>query len=406
MDKVNKWKHSLKWCFLRYLPVCIIVVFLGSFIIGITTNYLQSWYRQIHPEVRLTDDISYAIQHSSDGKGELSYVYEEGEYLDNSNKKYFIIYWIISYAQVLLIALWAILCIAVSGLIFYKRELKQPIDILINAAKKISDNQLDFKLEYTKPNELGVLCKAFDEMRGTLYDNNREMWRLLEERKRLNSAFSHDLRTPLTVLKGYGDFLQKYVPDGKITEEKLLNVLSMMEDQIVRLEHYTQKMTAVHKLEDIIPKIKSVQSDVLKDNLTETGKFICLEKSFKIDFTTERESLNIDIELVMQVYENLVANAYRYCESSVWVVCCCDNGYLRISVVDDGTGFTDTALRSAAKPFFRDEKELNKTHFGLGLYISRIICEKCGGKLTVENCDIGGKVTAEFYVRTSVSTDL
>ncbi len=67
-----------------------------------------------------------------------------------------------------------------------------------------------------------MLCMAFDEMRQTLYENNREMWRSLEERKRLNSAFSHDLRTPLTVLRGYTDFLEKYIPSGKVSEQKLL----------------------------------------------------------------------------------------------------------------------------------------------------------------------------------------
>ena len=81
-------------------------------------------------------------------------------------------------------------------------------------------------------------------MRSALYESNRQLWRSLEERKRLNAAFSHDLRTPLTVLRGYADFLEKYIPGGRIPEKKLLEVLGMMNGQIVRLEHYTQKMSA------------------------------------------------------------------------------------------------------------------------------------------------------------------
>lgn len=62
-------------------------------------------------------------------------------------------------------------------------------------------------------------------------------------------------------------------------------------------------------------------------------------------------------------------------------------------VKDDGKGFSGEALRCAAEPFFRDEKEPDKTHFGLGLYICRILCGKCGGMLTIGNAkDVGGEV--------------
>lgn len=112
----------------------------------------------------------------------------------------------LSFLQFLLIPTWILFSVYLTGRLFYSRELKTPIHLLLNASKRIADNQLEFKLEYDKPNEFGILCRAFDEMRSALYDSNRQLWRSLEERKRLNAAFSHDLRTPLTVLRGYADF--------------------------------------------------------------------------------------------------------------------------------------------------------------------------------------------------------
>ena len=243
-----------------------------------------------------------------------------------------------------------------------------------------------------------MLCMAFDDMRSALYDNNLEMWRSLEERKRLNSAFSHDLRTPLTVLRGYTDFLEKYIPDGKITEEKLLSVISMMNGQIARLEHYTQKMNAVQKLEDIVPNVREIPEDELFAALSETGRMICGD-DFRMNGAPTHKTITVDTELVMQVYENLISNAVRYAEKSVVVNCSISGDILTISVLDDGKGFTEEALKNAAQPFFRDEKEPDKTHFGLGLYICRILCEKSGGTLTVENHDNGGMVTAQFLCR-------
>jgi len=241
-----------------------------------------------------------------------------------------------------------------------------------------------------------MLCDAFEDMRMTLYENNKEMWKSLEERKRLNSAFSHDLRTPLTVLKGYVDFLQQYLPDGKVNEEKLMNVLSMMNGQIVRLEHYTQKMNTAQKLEDIIPDIQSVSAHSLSKDLIETGKLLCGDKAFDLSTSLDYDNIYIDSELVMQVYENLISNAVRYAENRIDAAISVSGVMMKISVSDDGRGFTETALKNADKPFFRDQKE-SDIHFGLGLYICRVLCEKHGGKLKISNHENGGIVTAEFF---------
>lgn len=395
MDKIEK-KHSLKWGMIRYLPYCLIAAIIGTYIIGFGTNDLQDWYVNRHSDIHLYTSIGYAISMLQENQVEVENISAARADISYSNLRYFVVFWIISYAQVILIPAWVIFCIAMAGLIFYNRELKTPIDILLDASQQIADNQLGFKVEYAKQNELGMLCTAFDDMRSALYDNNLEMWRSLEERKRLNSAFSHDLRTPLTVLRGYTDFLEKYIPDGKITEEKLLSVISMMNGQISRLEHYAQKMNAVQKLEDIVPNTRDISEEELFAALSETGKMICGD-NFRMNGTPAHKTIAVDTELVMQVYENLISNAVRYAEKSVVVNCSISEDILTISVLDDGEGFTEEALKNAAQPFFRDEKEPDKTHFGLGLYICRILCEKCGGTLAVENHENGGMVIAKFF---------
>ncbi|MCH5348315.1 MAG: HAMP domain-containing histidine kinase, partial [Oscillospiraceae bacterium] len=330
MGKMKKF-HSLKWCFLWYLPLCFLISVAGSFGIGIVTNYIQDWYRYKYPELKLSDSY-YELHISEDGDTYVIYTDQSGNPIQTYDQEHQAVYWIISNAQMLLVPIWVIVCIVLTGAVFYNIELKKPINILLDASKRISDNQLDFKVEYKKQNELGMLCTAFDEMRSALYESNREMWRSLEERKRLNSAFSHDLRTPLTVLKGYSDYLEKYIPEGKVSEDKLLSVISMMNGQISRLEHYTIKMNAVQKLEDIVPQKEEVSTEKLFENLSETGKLLCTEKEFVTEFSSDREKIFTDSEIVMQVYENLVSNAVRYAEKSVKVVCEASRDLLEISV--------------------------------------------------------------------------
>lgn len=392
----KKRSFSLKWSFFLYLPICAAISFAGAFGIGVATNYAQEWYRTKYAKADMDPDASNVeIRVDYDGN---AYVYRtERTVFDQKHKN---IYFIISNAQVLLIPLWVIFCLGLAGIIFYERELKKPFGILMNASKRISENDLDFEIWCEKRNELGQLCSAFEEMRSALYESNREMWRSLEERKRLNSAFSHDLRTPLTVLRGYTDYLGKYVPEGKISEDKMLSVLSSMSSQISRLENYTATMNSVQKLEDISPDPREVDVDELKENLDSAGDIICKNfgnKEFSLDFRCEKQTVFADAGLIVQVYENLVSNAARYAESKVSAVCIVYGDMLSISVSDDGDGFSPEALRQGTKPFFRGEKDSSE-HFGLGLYICRVICGKCGGRLTLSNIN-GGNVTAEFSLK-------
>lgn len=363
MGKIKSKFISLKWSFFIYLPICFLFAFFGSMAIGFGTNFLQDSYSKSNTDIEalLTDTH----------------------------------YFLISNAQFVLIPIWVMFCVAVTGVIFYRRELKKPITILLDSSRKIAKNQLDFTIEYKNNNELGQLCNAYEEMRQALDKNNRVMWRSLEERKRLNSAFSHDLRTPLTVLKGYNDFLLKYA--GQLSEEKMQNVLEMMGGQINRLENYTYKMSAVQKLEDIVPDISEVQTDILHKNLETSGKYLCKDKLFQFSFCSDTDRIFVDMELIAEVYENLLSNAARYAESEIFVDISVKNTFMSISVTDNGNGFSENALKLATNPFYRGESEQNSTHFGLGLYICRILCEKLGGSLTISNSETGGNVIAEFF---------
>lgn len=383
MGKVKK--RSLKWSFVKYIIPCVIISMLGILVIGHGTNYLQDWYytrnsNTTGEELRTINIIEFDNYHFQ---------------VKIAQTKKTLTFWIISNAQFVLIPLWALFCVGTTGVIFYNRELKMPIERLMEASRKISENQLDFKIEYKKQNELGQLCNAFDNMRKSLDENNREMWRLLEERKRLNSAFSHDLRTPLTVLKGYNEFLEKY--SGQLSEDKTAEILSKMNGQIKRLESYTYKMSAVQKLEDITPDFSEISVSALKVNFSESGKYICKSKNFVLDFKSDADFIFIDIGLVMEVYENILSNAERYAENQITADISVTEDFLKIDISDDGNGFSDKALQLAKEPFYRDDKEQNSSHFGLGLYICKIICQKCDGTLDISNTETGGKVTVKIF---------
>ncbi len=402
--KNRKRRRSMRQTLYYCIPICVILAGLGMFGIGYGSNYLQDCYlRHIDEDPRIWQG-GYEFLVDEDGR--VHYFYTEYPvhkpmYRDRAQA---IIYNIISNAQIVLIPLWVIGCVGLTVWLFYKRELEKPLRVLQEASEKIADNCLDFELEPVKDNEMGRLRDSFEKMRAALYENNRASWQQLEERKRLNAAFAHDMRTPITVLKGYGEMLERYVPEGRISQEKLLEILGMMNGQIRRLENYTQKMSSIRKLEDLEPETMPIKAEALDEKL----KGMCQILGQEISYSFSGEGmLELDETLVLEVCENLISNGLRYARRSLQVTVRVTEGelsgleeaperYLEIVVEDDGPGFCPEALQHGADPFYRGEGQMEQSHFGLGLYICRLICAKCGGSLALSNGVCGGRVTARF----------
>ncbi len=290
-------------------------------------------------------------------------------------------------------------CIIISALLFYRNKLWKPIELLSGASEKIADNDLNFHLSYENKDEMGQLCASFETMRAALDENNRDMWRAVEERKRLNAAFSHDLRTPLTVLRGTADILKKYLPQGKISEDKLISTVSVMSDNITRLENYVQMMSEAQKLEDFTVSKTEVESSSVFEQLQNTANMLAQKSGCKLNFVNKlpQTKVCLDFSVVLRVYENLVANAVRYAASTISVSCQITDELLIIAVADDGKGFTDEDLRQAANPYYKNPANTDESHLGLGLYICRILAEKHGGYLLLANDKNGcAVVTASF----------
>ena len=283
---------------------------------------------------------------------------------------------------------------------FYRWKIKKPLAVLNNASQKIAQNDLDFHVESPSSDEMGQLCQSFETMRASLEANSRALWDAVEERKRLNAAFSHDLRTPLTVLQGYSDFLLDTLPSGDLSPEKTVDTVLTMKRSLVRLQRYVESMNSLQRLEDLHPHRTEAGFSNLCGQLAETGAILRGEGRFQ--FSAQGEGpLFLDSELLFQVFENLLSNAGRYAQQMVWARAELSEGSLSLTVSDDGPGFPPEALKRAAEPYYRGEKNApeEENHFGLGLYLCRVLCEKHGGRLEIANRPQGGaQVTARFNV--------
>lgn len=288
-----------------------------------------------------------------------------------------------------------------TAFLFYHIKLKKPLLELEKASSKISMNNLDFKISYENRDEMGRLCSSFELMRKALLENNQEMWRQMEERKRLNAAFSHDLRTPLTVLKGHTDMMLKYIPQGEMSQEKLLETVATLSNQISRLENYTEAMNGLQRLEDIQIVRKELPFADFVSSLNSTADILCMGKQVNVITGGVYRYINIDIEIAMQVCENVISNAMRYATDCININVNLIEEKLTIAVADDGSGFSKEDLEKATHPFYRANKDnynsITNPHFGLGLNICKILTKRHGGDIVLDNNDSGSAVVTVSF---------
>lgn len=383
-------KKSLKAAFAQYMIVCILTALLMSlflsnlFLAGqaaISGKYQQQYDKYSH-EVTIGDNENYNIQiHTED----ITKFFTKTES---------VVYKVLGILSVGIYPICFIFFIILTSTLFYKGQLYEPLMILSDAAYNISENNLDFRISYDKDNELGKLCLSFEKMRVALRDNNLEMWRQVEERKRLNAAFAHDLRTPLTVLKGQSEMLAQYAP--KMSEDKIISTAEMMKRHIIRLEAYVNTMNNLQRLEDVEIKKELVVVKEIEKQMRTTGTAVCAEKEFIFQQNIpSMQNVTIDISIIMLVYENLLSNALRYAESKIEVSVEEQDSLFILTIADDGVGFTAKDLSNVMKPFYKAESETNNEHFGMGLNICKTLCEKHGGYLQILN-ENGAKVVATF----------
>lgn len=307
---------------------------------------------------------------------------------------------------------------------FYRVHIAGPLAELAGAADRIAGQDLDFTIRVVRGRELGRLSETLEHMRASLLEAQRELWRTAESRRRLNAAFAHDLRTPITVLKGTVEMAQMRLRRGDTLDEDALDALSA---QVARLERYATSMGGLSKLEDRPVERETFALDDLREELgrhvsevmaarggglelklptvseadrAPVPKTCCASESTLKAATDSRPAalLAIDLPLVEEVLDNLLSNACVHASSIVTFDMMVDAGVLTLVVTDDGPGFTPEALHRGCDPFFSENKSAE--HFGLGLNVSSVLCGLHGGKIALTNAETGGaRVIATFDVR-------
>lgn len=282
---------------------------------------------------------------------------------------------------------------------FYRKELSPPIQVLADATKHIREQDLDFTVDYNRNDELGRLCTAFEEMRQVLYDNNRQLWNMIEQRRILQASVAHDLRNPIAIVEGYVEYMQQCLADGNLNDEELRHTLSNLAVTAKRLEHYTDYIRDLNAIEETETKYSVVQLPDFLRRATESLSVFAKQHSLEIAYhsTISECQVKLDEQIFYRIVENIFSNAIRYAKSKVNFGYSLTDGMLMITISDDGSGFSRAMLRKKNTFLYSEDK--TGEHMGLGLATSRVLSQKHGGSLELSNiAPSGACVTIKLAV--------
>lgn len=278
------------------------------------------------------------------------------------------------------------------------KKLSKPIADLITASHRIKEKDLDFHLEYNARNEVGELVQAFEKMRAELEKSLSREWALEEERREYINAISHDLKTPLTIVKGHAEGLRSGMWKD---EQLLLRYLDTIESNANRMAKLLTEFNMVNELEGFSFNLFLNNSKVehfLKNKITEY-KYLMDQKDINLSFEIKNDehikTFILDQERISQVIDNIMMNSIRFTpnKGEIHVTVCINKRQLQFHVFDSGPGFESKNILKIFNKFYQGDpsRSKNKGHSGLGLYIAKTIVKKHKGEIYAENSsEFGG----------------
>ncbi len=283
------------------------------------------------------------------------------------------------------------------------RSIVHPINVLKDAAGKIKDGNLNFHIHANEKDELGSLCIAFEEMRQRLKESAEAKVQFDEESKVLISNISHDLKTPITAIKGYVEGIIDGVAD---TPQKLDRYVKTIYNKAIDMDRLIDELTFYSKIDtNRIPYNfnKISVNDYFEECAQEVGMDLeSRDIRFQYaNYVDEPVMVIADPEQLQRVINNIISNSVKYFDKPRRYINMRirDVGdFIQVEIEDNAKGISQKDLPYIFDRFYRTDSSRNSSRggSGIGLSIVRKIIEDHGGKIWATSKE--GTGTVMYFV--------
>ncbi|MFB6467473.1 sensor histidine kinase [Cytobacillus sp. Hz8] len=282
--------------------------------------------------------------------------------------------------------------IATNGAISYliSKNIINPLMTLKKATKKIKQGELDFQIQSNRKDEIGELFSSFEEMRGQLKKSIDLQLKYEENRKLLLSNISHDLKTPITAIKGYVEGIQDGIAN---TPAKTNQYMSTIYKKANDMDAMIEELFLFSKLDLKRIPFEFVEMNILSymNECVEDLSFVYKQKGMRIEFFNENEEpifVYVDREKLMRVFTNIIMNSVKYMNKPDGIVSLSvheRDEWVEVVIADNGPGILKEAIPYVFDQFYRADQSRNsdKGGSGLGLAIAKQIIEEHGGEIWI-----------------------
>jgi signal transduction histidine kinase len=276
--------------------------------------------------------------------------------------------------QILLIIILAAAVTSLLVSVLLARQLSRPILDMERAARRIAAGDLDVRLDDYPRNEIGRLAESINHM-------TRQLKSSEAARRQFISEISHDLRTPLTAMKG---LLVNLIDDSERDEQPSLEIAESETDRLIRLVNqlldFSRWQGGELELNRSPVDLAAIASSAI--TLSE-GRASHRNIALSTEIPPKMPPISADADRLQRVILNLLDNAIKYTPGGGQVTLAVTQreGEIEVSVEDTGRGMSDEERERAFEPYYRGEGG----GAGLGLTIARAIVEAHGGRMGIES---------------------
>ena len=279
---------------------------------------------------------------------------------------------------------------------------RRSISIIRKELKKVSETNdfikqmnLDFPRKTSRYLEIGDILSSLDSLSEELRQSLEQQWSMEEERKNLVQSVTHDIRTPITLIKGNLELLEEESNCDK--DDRLVDIYNGVQ----RLESYVDKLSQFTSKSEVL-KARGPITEQVVDSWVKNLKAICLshQRELKIG-KLDTSSIRIDKEGIERAVENIVMNSIENSLTNTTITISfsdSDEAY-RIEICDEGTGFDELGINLLTDKYRTSKRNEEKNH-GLGLYIVKNIMEENQGELSLKNVYHNEKISGAMAVLT------
>ncbi len=274
--------------------------------------------------------------------------------------------------NILLLTLLIIFCFIsiITITLIWAKKISKELNPLLEASEEIGKQNLDFQVKKSNVQEFNAILDSLEKMKVGLSESLRTNWREEEKKRNQISALSHDIKTPVSIIKGNSELLG----ETNLTEEQQ-TYLNYIRKNTSRIDKYIQTLMLVNK---------SNQADELNFLEIKTEKFVKNIEKLAKEFTStyklnlledinyDDDFLIVDLKNFERAFLNILSNAKEQSpkNSTIKLIICSKGEKLQISILDQGHGFTGEDLLYATDQFYQGDKSRNsKENYGIGLFV-------------------------------------